>query len=166
MPELKTLHPEAVPAALEKALRYRLLNEPTEAESICRDVLDVDADNQEALTTLLLALTDQLGRHRQGILAELKGLVPRLEDEYARRYYAGLVWERQGKAIYRKGGPGCGHGAHECLTRALLDFEAAEAIRPPGNEDALLRWNACVRFMERAGDIVPAPREARQPLLE
>ena len=57
--ELKTLSPEAVPAALEKAERYRLLNEPGEAESICRDALEVDPDNQEALVTLLLALTDQ-----------------------------------------------------------------------------------------------------------
>ena len=38
-----------MPAALEKALRYRLLNEPVEAESICRDVLEVDPDNQAAL---------------------------------------------------------------------------------------------------------------------
>ena len=57
--ELKTLSPEAVPRALEKAERYRLLNEPGEAESICLDALDVEPDNQEALVTLLLALTDQ-----------------------------------------------------------------------------------------------------------
>ena len=56
---LKTLSPEAVVRALAKAERYRLLNEPGEAESICLDALDVDADNQEALVTLLLALTEQ-----------------------------------------------------------------------------------------------------------
>jgi hypothetical protein len=166
MPQLKTLHPEAVSRALEKALRYRLLNEPMEAESICRDVLEVEPDHQEALTTLILSLTDQLGRHRQGVLGELKTLVPRLADEYARRYYRGLVWERQGKAHYRQGGPGCGHGAFECLARAMQEFEAAEEVRPPGNEDALLRWNACARFIERTTDIVPAPEEARQPFLE
>ena len=54
--ELKTLHPDAVPRALAKAERYRLLNEPSQAESICRDVLAVDAANQDALTMLLLAL--------------------------------------------------------------------------------------------------------------
>ena len=37
MPELKQLHKEAIPSALEKAERYRLLNEPGEAESICHD---------------------------------------------------------------------------------------------------------------------------------
>src|SRR5579864_3525344 len=57
--ELKTLSLEAVPRALAKAERYRLLNEPGEAESICRDALDADPDNQDALVMLLLALTDQ-----------------------------------------------------------------------------------------------------------
>ena len=56
--ELKRLSKEAIPAALDKALRYRLLDEPAEAESICRDVLSIDPDNQEALVLLLLALTD------------------------------------------------------------------------------------------------------------
>jgi len=58
--ELKPLSREGVPHALEKAVRYRLLNEPADAESICHDVLAVDPENQEALTTLLLALTDQI----------------------------------------------------------------------------------------------------------
>ena len=57
--ELKTLSPEAVPRALAKAERYRLLNEPREAESICLDALEREPDNQVALKTLLLALTDQ-----------------------------------------------------------------------------------------------------------
>ncbi len=59
MSELKALHKEAIPAALEKATRYRLLNEPAEAESICLDVLKADPENQEAIITLLLALTDR-----------------------------------------------------------------------------------------------------------
>ena len=57
--ELKTLSPEGVPAALEKALRYRMLNEPEQAESICEDVLRLEPDNQEALVMLILALTDR-----------------------------------------------------------------------------------------------------------
>ena len=28
-------------------------------------------------------------------------------------------------------------------------FEQAEALRPPGNDDALLRWNACARMLNR-----------------
>jgi len=44
--ELKTLSPESVPRALAKAERYRLLNEPVEAESICLDVLAVDPQSR------------------------------------------------------------------------------------------------------------------------
>jgi hypothetical protein len=62
--ELKRLSDEAIPAALEKALRYRLLNEPAEAESICHDVLRIDPENQQALVVLLLALTDPAGPDR------------------------------------------------------------------------------------------------------
>ena len=51
MAELKRILPSAAPVALEKALRYRLLNEPMQAESICRDVLEVDPSNKEALVT-------------------------------------------------------------------------------------------------------------------
>ena len=51
--ELKPLSTEAIPAALEKAERYRLLNEPGEAESICLDVLKADPENQQALITLV-----------------------------------------------------------------------------------------------------------------
>jgi len=61
---LKLLHKEGIPAALDKAERYRLLNEPAEAESICLDVLAIEPDHQQALITLLLALTDQF---EQGI---------------------------------------------------------------------------------------------------
>jgi hypothetical protein len=46
MVELKRLSAEGIPAALEKALRYRLLNEPAEAESICHDVPHIDPENQ------------------------------------------------------------------------------------------------------------------------
>jgi hypothetical protein len=28
-------------------------------------------------------------------------------------------------------------------------FERAEAIRPPHNDDAVLRWNACARLLAR-----------------
>ena len=59
MAEPKLISADGIPAALEKATRYRLLSEPLQAESICRDVLAVDPDNQEATVTLLLALTDE-----------------------------------------------------------------------------------------------------------
>ena len=58
--ELKPISREGVAAALQKAHRYRILNDPTAAESICLDVLAVDPENAEALVTHVLAITDQL----------------------------------------------------------------------------------------------------------
>ena len=80
--ELKALTPGAVPAALEKAVRYRLLNEPEQAESICHDVLRVEPDNQNALTTLILALTDRLSGPRPVLPQLARDLLPRLHGEY------------------------------------------------------------------------------------
>ena len=61
MSELKPISKDSIDAVLEKAVRYRLLNEPSSADSICRDVLDIDPQNQQALVGLILALTDQFG---------------------------------------------------------------------------------------------------------
>ena len=84
--ELKPLHKEAIPQALEKAHHYRLLNEPSEAESICLDVLEVDKDNQDALVTLLLALTDRFTRGYAIGATKAKEALGRLKDDYQREY--------------------------------------------------------------------------------
>jgi tetratricopeptide (TPR) repeat protein len=145
--ELKRLSEDAIPAALEKALRYRLLNEPAEAESICQDVLSVDANNQEALVLLLLALTDTFSQGHAAGLRQAREVLARLEDGYERAYYAGIISERQGKARLLQGHPGANYDAYEFLSEAMDWFEKAEAQRPPNNDDALLRWNACARMI-------------------
>jgi hypothetical protein len=164
--ELKTLHADAIPAALEKAERYRLLNEPGEAESICHDILAIDPAHQGALVTLVLALTDQFERELGGRVSEARQLVGRIEGEYERAYYTGVVWERRGKAILKKGTPGAGHDAYECLVEAMHWFEKAEAIRPPGHDDAMLRWNACARKIGSSPDLRPRAEERHEPVLE
>ncbi|HWQ13605.1 MAG TPA: hypothetical protein VNL77_12435 [Roseiflexaceae bacterium] len=147
---LKPLSHEGVAAALEKAERYRLLNEPWEAESICHDILAVEPENQRALVVLLLAITDQFGRGVPEKIGQAHELLPRLREEYDRVYYGGLIAERQAKAILRRGVPGSASQAYEWFRTAMEHFERAEAIRPPGNDDALLRWNACARtIMQR-----------------
>ncbi len=60
--DLKPLTPPATPAALEKAMRYRLLNEPGEAESICLEVMAVEHCNQKAQVMLLLATEEAMLR--------------------------------------------------------------------------------------------------------
>jgi hypothetical protein len=147
--ELKRLSSEAIPAALERALRYRLLNEPAEAESICHDVLEIDPQNQEALVMLLLAVTDRLGKGYGVGVTEAQEVLARLRDDYERAYYAGIICERRAKAQLRQGYPGAGHDAYEFLREAMTWFEKAEALRPPKNDDALLHWNTCARIIMR-----------------
>lgn len=163
--ELKTLSPEAVPRALEKAQRYRLLNEPGEAESICLDTLEVDPGNQDALVTLLLAITDQFETEAPGMVGEARKVIERLHDRYARAYYTAIVLERRAKAQLRHNSPGRGPLAYEWLREAMVWYEKAEAIRPLGNDDALLRWNACARLLMRDQHLVPPSEERGEPLL-
>ena len=162
--ELKTISPEAVNRALAKAERYRLLNEPWEAESICLDALEIEPDNQEALTTLLLALSDQFDTDASCV-ADAWTAVGRLRDDYERAYYTGIVYERLAKAQLRHGAPGCGPQAYEWLRLAMNGYEKAEAIRPANNDDALLRWNACARLIVRDHHLVPITEERGEPLL-
>jgi hypothetical protein len=162
--ELKLLSAEALPRALEKAERYRLLNEPGEAESICLDVLRVQPENQQALVVLILALTDQFD---QGLDASApRELLPRLRGEYERAYYAGIICERRAKALWQRSGPGSNFAAYDGLREAMDWFEKAEALQPAGNEDACLRWNACARLLMDHPQLQPAPQERVELPLE
>lgn len=155
MPIFKPLSNDAIDTALAKAERYRFLNEPGEAESICLDILEIDPGNQPARITLLLALTDQFadspGAHHQA-----KQALTGLAGEYEREYYAGIVAERRAKAQVAHGGAGASVSAFEWIAEAMHHFECAEALRSHGNDDAKLRWNACARFLERHPDLRPA----------
>lgn len=162
--ELKLLTKEAVPKALERAERYRLLNEPGEAESICLDVLRVDPENQKALVMLLLALTDQFEDRLD--VHEPREVLSRLRGEYEQAYYAGIICERRAKAHMRQGGPGSGYVAYEGLREAMGWYEKAEALRPPGNDDATLRWNTCARILMSHPHLEAAPQEMWEPPLE
>src|SRR5688572_15514060 len=135
--DLKPLSREAVPAALEKAMHYRLLNEPGEAESICHDVLAADPDNQEALVLLLLALTDRFGKNYAVGIPEAKEILPKIRDPYERAYYSGIVSERRAKAFLHQDRHGSRPRAYDLLQEAMRFYEEAESLRPPGNDDAL-----------------------------
>src|SRR5262245_48485411 len=149
MPEFKRISKDAVPLALEKVERYRLLNEPAQAESACRDVLAVDPENQRALVMLLLALTDQFSAGSPECFHEAQQVVPKLTSEYERLYYSGIVWERRGQARAVEGRPGSAKAAYAWIRQAMDCYEQAERLRPPGNDDAILRWNSCLRLCQR-----------------
>jgi hypothetical protein len=161
---LKSLSREGIPAALEKAVRYRLLNEPGEAESICHDVLRIEPDHQQALVTLLLAMTDRFDRGYAVGETQFKDLLSRLHDAYERAYYAGIICERRAKTLLRQNSPGAGFEAHDLLRDAMSWYEKAEAIRPAGNDDALLRWNACARIIMGNRLTPRSEDEQEQPL--
>jgi hypothetical protein len=158
---LKPLSREAIPGALAKAERYRLLNEPWQAESICRDILGIDKTNRDAQVTLVLALTDQFS---QGVgMHEVLGVIAGLAGEYDRLYYTGIVHERRAHALFRQTDFRSGDTVHALIEHAMAWYEQAQAIRPHGNDDSLLRWNACARFLMRYPQLTPSDY---QPQLE
>lgn len=165
MPNLKKLGTQSVGPALAKVERYRLLGEPWEAESICRDVLDVDPGNQQAVVWLLLSLTDQFRGHLSRV-SEAEALIDRIDDEYRRLYYRGIIAERTGKAHLSRGAPGAAPIAYDCLRTAMDWYEKAESLRPADVDDAILRWNTCVRLLERFPTLKPADEQWTPLLLE
>jgi tetratricopeptide (TPR) repeat protein len=160
---LKPISLDSVDGALAKAERYRLLNEPHEAESICRDILEVDPGNREARVSVILALTDQLYEENSGFSSAIS-MISGLTSEYDRAYYSGIAWERRAKAYYRAATMGSASTVYDWLVKALDHFEKAERLRPPDNDDAILRWNACVRFLERHKELQPSRDEIPEPV--
>ncbi|MGH7509993.1 MAG: hypothetical protein ACREMZ_11030 [Gemmatimonadales bacterium] len=162
----KPISEEGVPRALLKAERYRVINDPSSAESICLDVLAVSPENQQALMTLLLAITDQFGEAPTEGVRRARDVLPRLDDEYKRAYYGGIICERCAKAQLRSGAPRSGEMAYEWLREAMSWYEKAASQRPPGNDDAILRWNTCGRLLARNPHLRPGAEERVELRLE
>ncbi len=146
----KSISLDGVAEANSKAERYRLLNEPGEAESICEDVLAADPNNQAALRTLGLAITDQFTGSPSDRHLEAESAFQRLTDPYERLYYMGILHERRAKAQLRAGRSP--HTLLVLLEEAMRCYEQAEKLRPAGNDDAILRWNRCVRLIQSHAD--------------
>jgi tetratricopeptide (TPR) repeat protein len=163
---LKPLSEEAIPAALEKATCYRYLNEPVEAESICLDILEIEPKNQQALMTLILALTDQFANELTQMFVKAREAVQQLTDNYCRNYYRGIICERRAKVHFGRGNPGSGPLAYDWFRQAMSAYEKALDQRLAGNDDAVLRWNACARIIMNNPDLAPAGEETREVMLE
>jgi tetratricopeptide (TPR) repeat protein len=156
--ELKRLPNSSLDAAIAKAEHYRDLNQPEEAESICRDVLDVDSTYQKAWKLLGLALTDRLASGQVGLLEQAVDAFERLTDPYERVYHLGVAWERAAKAHTERGEA---HSAVAAFEHALGLFQEAEPMRPD-LPDSVLRWNRCVRLLSTHPSLraaLKAPRE-------
>ena len=149
--ELKKIHKDSIPAALGKAQTWRLLNQPEEMESICRDILAVEPKNDMAIRLLGLAIVDQFNGTQHDRYQEALRLFHSLEDPYQRLYRTGYAHERRAKAELRIGRPS--YEVAALLRDALTCFEEAANVRPPGNDEALLRWNHCVRLVQSRPDL-------------
>jgi hypothetical protein len=161
---LRPISRDSVDGSLAKAERYRLLNEPNEAESICRDILEIDPENRQARVSLILALTDQIPQDPTAFSSAINA-IGGLESAYDRAYYSGIAWERRAKAFHGGGAHGSGGYVYDWLVKALHLFDEAERLRPAGNDDAILRWNACVRFLDRHKELRPSTEELPEPIL-
>lgn len=159
--KLKSISAEGLQRAVERAKHYRLLSDPEQAESICRDVLDVNPDHQETLVVLVLALSDQLvsGASEK----EARSVVGRLSDPYERVYYSGLVSERKARSFLAS--TMSRRFAYDAFRDAMTWYEEAEQLRPVGNDDPVLRWNSCLRTI-RTKHLQPRALDEREVMLE
>ena len=160
--ELKPISVDSVPRAIKKAEHYRLLNDPQQAESICLDILEVDPWNQPALVILILAMTDQFAGEGGPAVPRTNEYLTRLSDAYQRSYYEGIVHERHARALL--GRRMSSTFAYDSFREAMDAYEHAMRIRPEGDDESILRWNACVRTLRRAH--LRPREEAPEQLLE
>ncbi len=164
---LKTLNIESIPSALQKAERYRLLNEYREAESICLDILQVEPDNQEALIMLLLAYTDNFKEELYPAFDKALSVLEQLRDEYSKKtYYRGIIFERRAKAHLNRSGPSSDDIAYGWCTEAMAEYERALERDPNGNQDATLRWNTCARILNENPNLKPAEENRQVELID
>lgn len=163
--ERKPLSYDAIPAALTKVERYRLLNEPECAESICRDILRVEPENQPARIGLILSLTDQFRHGLAKRFEEAVQLSDELYGEYEQAYYKGIIAERRATAHYKQRSPGSGSVTYRWLMKAMTFFDEAEACQSEDNNSAQLRWNTCARMIDRNDDIGPSEDAGAGPEL-
>ena len=156
MPDLIPISKDAVGHALERAEHYRLLNEPAQAESICRDIVLVDPDNEQAWVFLLLSVTDQFPQHMSEALEHANEALTHIKDEYKHAYYQGIVFERWGRANLQQG-----RGVQAIrgwVSQAMQCYQKAMAMAPADDPDPTLRWNTCARLQEKIAKLAPEIR--------
>ena len=128
--------------------------------------LVLEPENTEAIVTHVLAITDQFGSGRAEDLRRAGIAVVRLSDAYKHAYYNGIICERWAKSILERAMPRAHEMAFEWIDKALGWYEKAERLRVPGNDEAILRWNTCVRMLQRDANLKPREVEAYEPSFE
>ena len=166
MVDLKKIEQKDIPYALERADRYRQMNEPLAAESICLDVLRIEPKHQEALVNLLLAMSEQFKDQIFPAYDRALEVLARMDNDYQKVYYKGIIFERRAKAHMNKKGFGTGRVAYEWFQKAMAAYDQAISIRPEGNPDSILRWNTCARIIMDDKEVKPSSEYSREKMLE
>ncbi|WP_417550766.1 hypothetical protein [Methylophaga sp.] len=145
---LHDIHAESIELALDRARQYRSLLEPEIAESICLDILNIEPENQAALVVYILALTDQISiSGSQSPFQDIEVAIAKLTSEYKQIYYTGIVLERRARFMLTQ--PMSRAFAYDYFIKALESYQQAEQMRPDHNDESILRWNSCVRTIQR-----------------
>jgi len=164
MIQLKKISSDFIGEALRKADKYRMLNHPKTSESICRDVLEVDPDNQQAVHLLIVSVSEQFAntnRYSDIRLRHADEWISHVKDEYQRLYLSGLIRERWAKARIRDlPGP----DLYEYFHEAMEFYEQAEKIKPEGDESTTIHWNLCARQINRHPHIRPHEEDSEAML--
>lgn len=163
---LRRITKEGVAAALAKAHRYRVLNDSAAAESICLDVLMVEPENVEAIVMHVLSITDQFDLGRAEDLKRAELAVASLKDAYKAAYYRGIVSERWAKSVLKRNVPRGEEMVWDWIQKAFDAYAKADSLKAAGNDEAILRWNACVRLLEANPGVKPRGKEDWEPALE
>ena len=155
------------PCATQTALSRRRRRPPKPSAILQRsrrpigislDILAVDASNQAGSSFCCsrspISSGNPLTFHERA-----RDTLALLESETTRppRIIAGATRESAAGARRR----GSSAGVCDWIAEAMRYFERAEWLRPSGNDDARLRWNACARF-----STVPRLRPAAEDVRE
>ena len=149
--ELKQLRARNLTAAVALAKHYRDLNQPEDAESICRDILEVSPGDDDAWRTLGLALTDQFPASWMTLFDDACAAFAKLSSKYERMYYTALAWERYAKAQLVAGRA---NNAIHAFEQAVRLFDKADEIGMADDPGPILHYNRCVRALTTHPELV------------
>jgi len=149
--ELKQLRARDLEAAVALAKHYRDLNQPEDAESICRDILDVSPGSDDAWRTLGLALTDQFPTSWMRLFDDACAAFAKLSSHYERMYYTGIAWERYAKAQLELGN---NKNAIHAFEQAIRLFDEADELGSSEDPGPILHYNRCIRALTTTPELV------------
>ena len=160
---LKRLKDKNLGTAITLAKHYRDLNQPEEAESICRDVLEVAPENVDAWRTLGLAMTDRFASQWMCLFEDACTAFKKLPDDYERAYYVGIAWERYAKA---QAEAGRAQNAIHAFEEAIGYFDEASKHAAKDDPAPILHFNRCVRALTSSPELAAAATIPPQPKFE